>query len=163
MLDHVGIKVKSIARARAFYDAALRPLGLTPQYDFAVPASKKRFVGYGTTTNKTCLWIGTSVGVKAKLSGPVHICLAAKTRQKVHAFYEAAIAAGGGEGGAFAFADCVDVKRMLARRQTLDRDIDQHAARGLRQIDRPDFLALCILERRAGGLRRGGQCCCGAQ
>ena len=44
MLDHVGIKVKSVARAKAFYDAALRPLGLTPQYDFAVPATKKRFV-----------------------------------------------------------------------------------------------------------------------
>ena len=99
MLDHVGMKVKSIARAKAFYDAALRPLGLTPQYDFAVPASKKRFVGYGTTTNKTCLWIGTSVGVRAKLSGPVHICLAAKSRKKVIAFYEAAIAAGAKDNG----------------------------------------------------------------
>ena len=98
MLDHVGIKVKSVARAKAFYDAALRPLGLTPQYDFVVPGSKKHFVGYGTTT-KTCLWIGTSVGVRAKLSGPVHICLAAKSRKKVIAFYEAAIAAGAKDNG----------------------------------------------------------------
>ena len=99
MLDHVGIKVKSVARAKAFYDAALKPLGLSVQYDFTVPGTKKRFVGYGTTIGKTCLWIGTSVGVPAKLSGPVHICLAAKTRKKVQAFYAAALAAGAKDNG----------------------------------------------------------------
>jgi catechol 2,3-dioxygenase-like lactoylglutathione lyase family enzyme len=99
MLDHVGIKVKSVARAKKFYDAALKPLGLSVQYDFTVPGTKKRFVGYGTTIDKTCLWIGASVGVPARLSGPAHICLAAKTRKKVHAFYEAAMAVGAKDNG----------------------------------------------------------------
>ena len=99
MLDHVGIKVKSLARARKFYDVALKPLGLTAQYDFAVPGTKKRFVGYGASKEKTCLWIGTGVGVKGGLSGPVHICFSAKTRKIVHAFYEAAIAAGAKDNG----------------------------------------------------------------
>lgn len=98
MLDHVGLKVKSVARAKKFYDAALKPLGLSVQYDFVVPGSKKRFVGYGPP-GKPCLWIGTSVGVKATTSGPVHVCLAAKTRKLVHAFHEAAVAAGGRDNG----------------------------------------------------------------
>jgi catechol 2,3-dioxygenase-like lactoylglutathione lyase family enzyme len=99
MLDHVGIKVKSVARAKKFYDAALKPLGLSVQYDFTVPGTKKRFVGYGTTIDKTCLWIGASVGVPARLSGPAHICLAAKTRNKVQAFHAAAIAVGAKDNG----------------------------------------------------------------
>jgi catechol 2,3-dioxygenase-like lactoylglutathione lyase family enzyme len=99
VLNHVGIKVKNVARAKAFYDNALKPLGLTVQYDFTVPGSKKRFVGYGASMDKTCLWIGKSVGVPTKLSGPVHIALTAKSRKKVHAFYEAAIAAGAKDNG----------------------------------------------------------------
>lgn len=100
MLNHVGIKVKSVARAKAFYDAALKPLGLVPQYDFIAPRPKRRVVGYGTTIDKVCLWIGTSVGVPAQHSGPVHICLSAGSRKKVRDFYEAALAAGGKSNGA---------------------------------------------------------------
>jgi len=98
MLNHVGIKVKNVARAKAFYDGALKPLGLTVQYDFTV-GSKKRFVGYGTSIGKTCLWIGKSVGVTAKLAGPVHIAFTATSRKKVDAFYRAAIAAGAKSNG----------------------------------------------------------------
>ncbi len=100
MLDHVGIKVKSVARAKAFYDAALKPLGLVPQYDFVPPGPpKRRVVGYGKSIDKVCLWIGTSVGVPARQSGPVHICLAATSRRKVREFYDAALAAGAKSNG----------------------------------------------------------------
>jgi len=101
MLDHVGIKVKSVPRAKAFYDAALQPLGMVAQYDFVPPdPPKRRVIGYGASIDKVCLWVGTSVGVTAKLSGPVHICLAAKTRKMVREFYAAALAAGGKSNGA---------------------------------------------------------------
>ena len=101
MLDHVGVKVKSVARAKAFYAAALAPLGIVVQYDFEVPGRPKRhYVGFGETIEKVCLWIGTGVGVPARQSGPVHICFAARSRKKVHQFYEAALAAGGKDNGA---------------------------------------------------------------
>jgi catechol 2,3-dioxygenase-like lactoylglutathione lyase family enzyme len=101
VIDHVGIKVKDVARAKAFYDKALAPLGISAQYDFGLPGRPKRhYVGYGETTDKVCLWIGTGVGVPAASSGPVHICLSARSRKKVHAFYEAALAAGGRDNGA---------------------------------------------------------------
>ena len=31
MLDHIGLTVSDFARARAFYDAALAPLGVAPE------------------------------------------------------------------------------------------------------------------------------------
>jgi len=100
VLDHVGIKVKSAPRSKAFYEAALAPLGIAVQYDFTVPGRPKRhYVGFGETIDKVCLWIGTSVGVPAGQSGPVHICLAARSRKKVREFYDAAIAAGGTDNG----------------------------------------------------------------
>jgi catechol 2,3-dioxygenase-like lactoylglutathione lyase family enzyme len=101
VLDHVGVKVSSVERSKAFYEAALSPLGLTVQYDFMVPGRPRRhYVGFGATIEKVCLWIGTGVGVPAEQSGPVHICLAARSRKKVHEFYDAAIAAGAKDNGA---------------------------------------------------------------
>jgi catechol 2,3-dioxygenase-like lactoylglutathione lyase family enzyme len=103
MLDHVGIKVKDVARAKAFYDAVLAPFGITAQYDFTLPGEagegEKHYVGYGPTIEKVGLWIGTGVGVPAKHSGPVHICLSARSRKKVHEFYDAALKAGGKDNG----------------------------------------------------------------
>ncbi|HXZ67336.1 MAG TPA: VOC family protein [Alphaproteobacteria bacterium] len=100
MLDHVGIKVKDVARSRAFFEAALAPLGMSVQYDFGVPGRPKRhYVGFGETIDKVCLWVGTGVGVPAAQSGPTHICFAVRSRNKVHAFYEAALAAGGKDNG----------------------------------------------------------------
>ncbi len=101
MIDHVGIKVKNVERSKAFYEAALAPLGIRVQYDFGAPGRPQRhYVGFGETIDKVFLWIGTGIGVPAAQSGPVHICLAARSRKKVHEFYEAALAAGGKDNGA---------------------------------------------------------------
>jgi hypothetical protein len=50
-------------------------------------------------------------------------------------------------------ADRVDVKCMIARRNTCEGDAQQDAARGLGQIDRADVLAVSVLEHCFRGLR----------
>src|SRR5262249_647498 len=68
------------------------------------------------------------------------------------------MSAGSGE-RRLAFADGMDVKSVLARRQSFDGQIDQYARRSLRQSGRPDVLAIGILQRGACRLRRGRQSC----
>ena len=90
MLDHVTIGVTDFAKARAFYDAALAPLGLT--YMASDGAS---FAGYGDG-EKAFFWIG----LKPAPQTGVHVAFAAPERAKVDAFYAAALAAGGRDNGA---------------------------------------------------------------
>src|SRR6478736_42575 len=82
--------------------------------------------------------------------------LTARRQHSVFLVARVEVAAGRGE-RRLAFADSVHVDRMLARRQTFDRNIDQHALRGLGEIDRADFLAIATFHRRAGGLRCSGE------
>jgi catechol 2,3-dioxygenase-like lactoylglutathione lyase family enzyme len=88
MLDHVTIGVTDLAGARAFYDAALRPLGLAVVME--VPG---RFVGYGQS--KPYFWIGLREGAQSS----VHIAFAAADHAAVRAFHAAALAAGGRDNG----------------------------------------------------------------
>jgi catechol 2,3-dioxygenase-like lactoylglutathione lyase family enzyme len=89
-LDHVTIGVTDIARAIAFYDLALAPLGVTRLY-----AEGKTFAGYGTG-EKAFFWIG----LKAEQKNGVHIAFAAANRAAVDAFHAAGIAAAGTDNGA---------------------------------------------------------------
>ncbi|HWT63898.1 MAG TPA: VOC family protein, partial [Ochrobactrum sp.] len=41
MLDHIGFNISSMPKSRAFYDAALAPLGITRAMEFG------DWVGYG--------------------------------------------------------------------------------------------------------------------
>ena len=52
MLDHVTIGVSDIERSKAFYDSALRPLGIERLY-----ADGPTFAGYGAG-RKAFFWIG---------------------------------------------------------------------------------------------------------
>ena len=95
MLDHVGLTVLDFARSRAFYAAALAPLGFTPVMD----VTKEETGGYEGTgfgaDGKPSFWIGN--GTRA--SGPIHVAFVARTRADVDRFYDAAIAAGGRDNG----------------------------------------------------------------
>ena len=95
MLDHVGLTVLDFARSRAFYVAALAPLGFAPVMD----VTKEQTGGYeGTgfgTDGKPSFWIGNG----PRASGPIHVALVAKSRGDVDRFYAAAIAAGGRDNG----------------------------------------------------------------
>ena len=86
MLDHIGVGVSDIAKSKAFFQAALAPLGYTVLMDFG------EAVGLGQ--DRPDFWLGA-----AKTTVPAHIAFAAPNRATVKAFYDAAIAAGGKDNG----------------------------------------------------------------
>jgi catechol 2,3-dioxygenase-like lactoylglutathione lyase family enzyme len=90
MLDHVTIGVRDLERAKAFYDGALRPLGVERLY-----ADREAFAGYGVD-GKAFFWIG----LRAEVTTGVHVAFAAADRGAVDAFYRAALGAGGLDNGA---------------------------------------------------------------
>jgi catechol 2,3-dioxygenase-like lactoylglutathione lyase family enzyme len=90
MLDHVTIGTSNLARAREFYDRALKPLGIERLFADGATAS-----GYGVG-NKAFFWIGTRDAV---MTG-THVAFAAPDRATVDAFHAAALAAGGRDNGA---------------------------------------------------------------
>jgi catechol 2,3-dioxygenase-like lactoylglutathione lyase family enzyme len=89
MLDHVTIGVSDIARSTAFYDRALRPLGIERLY-----AEGQDFAGYGAG-RKAFFWIGLRAGAQTS----THVAFTAEDRQTVQQFYRAALAAGGRDNG----------------------------------------------------------------
>lgn len=97
IIDHVSINVTDYERSKAFYSAALAPLGITLVMEYGTAA------GFGRN-RKPELWIGqgkTSFQSESHLNliTPVHIALVAQNRQEVDAFYQAAIAASGKDFG----------------------------------------------------------------
>lgn len=90
MLDHVTIGVGDLERSIAFYDGALRPLGITRLY-----AEGATFAGYGAD-RKAFFWTGR----RDRVTTGVHVAFAAADRAAVDMFYQAALAAGGRDNGA---------------------------------------------------------------
>ena len=90
MLDHVTIGTSDLARAREFYDRALKPLGIERLY-----AEGQIFSGYGAD-KKAFFWIGARDSV---ITG-VHVAFTAPDHATVEAFHAAALAAGGRDNGA---------------------------------------------------------------
>jgi len=104
MIDHIGVTARDLKASRAFYDAALAPLGLGVVMSVtAEETGSSAHLGYGPTearpdlqVGKPYLWI-TEGGVP---TGPMHIALRAFDRSQVDAFHAAALAAGGTDNGA---------------------------------------------------------------
>ena len=84
-VDHVGIAASDYEKSKAFYTAALAPLGLTPMMDFGVT------VGYGAAFPFNWQSGGNP--------GHAHLALRADSRKLVDDFYAAAIKAGGKDNG----------------------------------------------------------------
>jgi catechol 2,3-dioxygenase-like lactoylglutathione lyase family enzyme len=96
MLDHIGLAVADMERAKAFYQAALKPLGLSLIMEVtAEQTGGDAHAGFGEV-GKAFFWIGTG----AKPRGGTHVAFAAQTRAEVDAFYRAALDAGGRDNGA---------------------------------------------------------------
>lgn len=96
MLDHMGFAVSDLERSKAFYDAALKPLGITLLMT-ATPdqtESGGTALGYGQD-GQPFFWIGDNEKVGAGL----HVALRVETRAEVRAFHAAALAAGGIDNG----------------------------------------------------------------
>lgn len=95
MLDHVGFAVTDYARSKAFYENALRPLGIALLMEVTPEQTGgDAHAGFGEN-RKPYFWIGTG----AKPKGGQHVAFAAADRKSVDAFHAAAIAAGGRDNG----------------------------------------------------------------
>lgn len=92
LMSHVSVGVADIARASAFYDAALAPLGARRLAD------EPFGVAYGRQFPE--FWAGTPHDGKPPVpgNGP-HYAFLATSRDQVDAFHAAALAAGGTDDG----------------------------------------------------------------
>ena len=95
-IDHVDIRVSDVEASHAFYAAALAPLGWKAHPPEQDPAGGRE-IGFGRDD-------GTAFAIHSPAeSAPgqdvvttgAHIAFAAASREAVHAFHEAALAAGG--------------------------------------------------------------------
>jgi catechol 2,3-dioxygenase-like lactoylglutathione lyase family enzyme len=92
MIDHVSIGVRSVAGAKRFYDAALKPLG------YVCLSEAADSLGYGS--DAVAFWINAAERpVPADDKSGLHVCFAAPTRKSVDAFHAAALRAGGRDNG----------------------------------------------------------------
>ena len=88
MLDHLTVKVRDADKSKAFYVAALKPLGYSLKMEY--PG------GAGLGAGHPDLWLAADPDNVR----PMHFAFVAKERGAVHAFYEAAIRAGAQDNGA---------------------------------------------------------------
>ena len=92
MIDHYGFSATDLGASKAFYLAALAPLGVGAVMEYA--DGEEAGVGFGEGDHPY-FWVGSG-GVP----GPhFHLAFAAASRAAVDEFYRAAIAAGGRDNG----------------------------------------------------------------
>ena len=85
MIDHVSVQVRDVVASAAFYATVLAALGGERVMDFG------DVVGFGVAGRPT-FWLGPTTTAGA--AREVHLAFAAPDRAAVHAFHEAAGAAG---------------------------------------------------------------------
>ncbi len=84
IFDHVHLRVTDLQRSRAFYAAALEPLGIPLLLD----------------TPELVAFANLALSAEKPASTGVHIAFTADSRETVDSFHAAAIAAGGTDNGA---------------------------------------------------------------
>lgn len=103
MIDHLGITVSDYRAAKAFYDAALAPLGIGVVMELGPEVTGGTWTcGYGNTSDRRDIQSGKPsfwIGEGREQTGPAHICFLAQDRAAVDAFHAAALAAGGKDNG----------------------------------------------------------------
>ena len=96
MIDHASVSVSDPAASKAFYEAALAPLGYRVVMEFG-PVTGLGAPVPGAPENAPVspeLWLSPT-----KSPTPCHIAVAAASTAQVDAFHEAALAAGGTDNG----------------------------------------------------------------
>ena len=93
MIDHIGVAVSDIGRSKAFYEAALAPLGIKTIRS-ETNALGNRAVLMGDSEIFFVIADGETV------SDGLHFPFRARTTGEVDAFHKAALAAGGTDNGA---------------------------------------------------------------
>lgn len=89
MIDHIGLAIADFERSKKFYSLCLAPL------EMELIAEVEGWVGYGRN-GKADFWFGPDASAQL----PMHIAFSARNRSAVDRFYQAALAAGGGDNGA---------------------------------------------------------------
>jgi catechol 2,3-dioxygenase-like lactoylglutathione lyase family enzyme len=118
MLDHIFLTVSNLKRSIAFYEAALRPLGIDQRFDYDGkngPPGHPDLKGFGAN-GRLFLWLreGAADGHAA------HVGFVAGSRDQVDAAYAAAIEAGATDNGAPAIRPWYDPRYYAAN--VLDPD-----------------------------------------
>jgi len=96
MIDHIGLTVTDIQKSRAFYEAALRPLGFRV-LKVAAPSE--------TESGGTAIMFGIDrvefvIADDGRVGQGTHVAFRVESRALVDAFYQAALKAGGRDNGA---------------------------------------------------------------
>jgi catechol 2,3-dioxygenase-like lactoylglutathione lyase family enzyme len=95
IIDHIGFGVSDYDRGKAFYAAAMKPLGITLLMEVGPEqGAQQKACGFGRD-GKPELWIGAD----GKTEPHIHVCVVAGSRAEVDAFYKAALAAGARDNG----------------------------------------------------------------
>jgi catechol 2,3-dioxygenase-like lactoylglutathione lyase family enzyme len=98
MIDHFTLRVRDLARSRAFYAQALAPLGYRIGHEGTHDGVS--MVGFGAEQPGVGFKMDSWFVDGAPVSGPTHLCWRAASRAEVDAFHAAALAAGGRDNGA---------------------------------------------------------------
>jgi catechol 2,3-dioxygenase-like lactoylglutathione lyase family enzyme len=93
MIDHISVTASNLVASKAFYDAALKPLGIEVLW----PSDPEAIAfGYGEPgSGKPYFWLAEGGPTTNRL----HVAFTAQTRAQVDAFYAAAMACGGRDNG----------------------------------------------------------------
>ena len=94
MIDHTGLNVSDYQKSKAFYVAALAPLGYQVLMELPNTILPHGGMGLGVPP-KLDFWVA---GGKPNVP-PLHVAFRAQNRAQVDAFYKAALAAGGRDNG----------------------------------------------------------------
>jgi catechol 2,3-dioxygenase-like lactoylglutathione lyase family enzyme len=93
MIDHISIPVRDLKASARFYEALLKPLGMTKVVD------RPNTVGFGKTYPE--FWLNERTGLEPIPEDfGAHIALRAATTEAVDAFHAAGVAAGAHSDGA---------------------------------------------------------------
>lgn len=93
MIDHLGLAVSDLARSRAFYEAALAPLGIgTIRTEINTLGHEALLMG----ADEICFVLADG----ERPGQGNHVAFRADSRSAVDAFHAAALAAGGRDNGA---------------------------------------------------------------
>lgn len=97
MFSHITLGTNDIARAMAFYDDVLAPLGMERSYT----SEEHGFVGYGDKGGKAQVFVCSPFdGKAATIGNGTHVAFLAPDRKAVDEFHRRALAAGGSDEGA---------------------------------------------------------------
>ncbi len=95
MIDHIGLGYSDYKKAKEFFTKVMVTLGAELVMEVTPEQNPTGWAcGFGRN-GKPDFWIGED----GKSSPPMHIAFTATSRAQVHAFYEAAIAAGATDNG----------------------------------------------------------------